>query len=400
MQRAAQDWLVLQLTHNSGIAVGVTTALQFLPQTLFGLWGGVIADRYPRRRLLLITQTVMGVQALLLGILTLTGAVRTWHVYVLALMLGTAAAIDSPARNAFVADMVNRTQVPEAVGLNTAQFNAARILGPAAAGLMISVLDTGPVFLLNAVSYLAVLAGLLRMRTDQLPPTARAAAKDIRLTDALRHIRSRADLLLPITLIAVVGTFGLNFQVTISLMAVTVFHSGANAFGYLSAAYAGASLLGALFAARQRNAPTARRLVTATVVFGLLEAMLGVMPTYGVFLVMLVPTGIASVIMLTTANSATQLSADPRMRGRVLAVYLVALLGGTPLGAPLVGWVSEHFGARYSLLLGGALCAISAVVLGLVFSASRRLSSRTGTPVAGASGSRGGRCSRRRRPPC
>ncbi|MER5520679.1 MFS transporter [Streptomyces sp. NPDC002763] len=363
MQRAAQDLLVLQLTGNSGRAVGIVTALQFLPQTLFGLTGGALADRYPRRRLLLITQTTMAAQSLLLGVLTVTGTVSLPSVYALAVALGTATAVDSPARNALISDLVAREQTAAAVSLNSAQFNVARILGPAAAGLTAAAVGTGPVFLINAVSYLAVLYGLSTIPSGELRHPGRRHPGDKRLTDAFRHIATTPELLLPITLIAFVGTFGLNFQVTISLVAMTVFHSGAAAFGCLSAAYAAGSLVGALLAANGRQPPTPRRLITATVAFGVLEAALGLMPGYGTFMALLVPVGFAAVIVTTTANALTQLHVDPHLRGRVLSVYFLVLLGGTPVGAPLVGVVSDALGPRSALVLGGVISAASALAL-------------------------------------
>ncbi len=363
MHRAAQDWLVLQLTHHSGTAVGVVTALQFLPQTLLGLWGGVIADRYPRRRLLVAVQSLMALQALLLGVLTVCGAVHVWHVWVLAAALGAATAVDSPTRNAFIGEMVERDRMASAVSVNAAQFNVARFLGPAAAGVAVAVVGTGPVFLLNAASYLAFLAALATLRTGELHPAPRSAPHDVRLADALRHIRSTPGLLLPIVLAGVIGTFGLNFQVTISLMAVKVFHSGAAAFGSLSSAYALGSLLGALRGADQTRPPTLRRLLRWAAVFGVLEAAVGLMPVPLAFAALLVPTGFAAVLVTTTANAMVQLNADPRFRGRVLSVYFLVLLGGTPVGAPLVGWIAETLGVRYSLLLGGLASLLAAVVL-------------------------------------
>ncbi|MFF7888379.1 MFS transporter [Streptomyces sp. NPDC020794] len=363
MQRAAQDLLVLHLTGNSGSAVGIVTALQFLPQTLFGLTGGVLADRFPKRRLLLITQTAMAVQSLLLGYLTITGAVTLSSLYTLAFALGTATAVDTPARNAYISELVTREQVTAAVSLNSAQFNVARILGPAAAGLTVAAVGTGPVFLINTASYLAVLYGLITIRPDKPRKPSRPQYGGTRLTDAFRHITTTPELLLPITVIAFVGTFGLNFQVTISLMAITVFHSGAAAFGYLSAAYAAGSLIGAILGAQYGRPPTARRLVAATVVFGVLEAALGLMPGYGTFMALLIPTGFASVTVTTTANALTQLHANPHLRGRILSAYFLVLLGGTPLGAPLVGLASDTLGARSSLILGGMISAFSALAL-------------------------------------
>ncbi|MFL4949317.1 MFS transporter [Streptomyces sp. MMS24-I31] len=385
MQRAAQDLLVLQLTNNSGSAVGILTALQFLPQTLFGLSGGVFADRFAKRRLLIVTQSAMGVQSLVLGVLTVAGAVNLWAVYVLAFLLGTATALDSPARNAFVSELVGKERLANAVSLNSAQFNVARAIGPAVAGLAVAAAGTGPVFLVNAASYLAVLYGLIAIRGDELHAPEEKNRGNTRLPDAFRAIRASPDLLLPIAVIAFVGTFGFNFQVTISLIAITVFNSGSAAFGYLSAAYAIGSLVGALRGAGKRKPPTGRRLVTATVVFGALEALSGLMPGYAAFLLVLVPTGLASVTVMTTANAMTQLNADPGMRGRIVSVYLLVLLGGTPVGAPLVGLVSDTLGARFSLILGGAISAMAAIGLSAVITARSRTTRESAPLTAVAS---------------
>ncbi|WP_220211783.1 MFS transporter [Streptomyces sp. WELS2] len=366
MQRAAQDLLVLRLTGDSGGAVGIVTALQFLPQTLFGLTGGVLADRYPKRRLLLFTQTAMGAQSLLLGLLTITGEVNLPSVYALAFALGTATAVDGPARGAYLSDLVARELVTTAVSLNSAQFNVARAAGPALAGLAVAVFGTGPVFLVNAASYLAVLYGLITIRTDDAgAPDERGRPRPgrTRPRDAFRHIASTPGLLLPLVLIALVGTFGLNFQVTISLVSITAFRTGAAAFGWLSAAYALGSLAGALYGASRGRQPTVRRLTTATVVFGALETALGLMPGYGTFMALLLPTGFAAVTVTTTANALTQLHADQHLRGRVMSVYFLVLLGGTPVGAPLVGMVSDVLGVRSTLLLGGVISASAALTL-------------------------------------
>ncbi|MBP2047799.1 MFS family permease [Streptomyces griseochromogenes] len=360
MQRAAQDLLVLHLTGNNGSAVGMVTALQFLPQTLFSLTGGVLADRCSKRRLLLVTHTGMAVQSLLLGLFTVTGAVSLPMVYILAFALGTATAVDSPARSAFVSELVTRDRVATAVSLNSTQFNVARILGPAAAGLTAAAVGVGPVFLINTVSYLAVLYGLLTP-VGGLQGPAPSKHGGTRVRDAFRHIASTPELRLPITLIAFVSTFGFNFQVTTSLMAITVFHSDSAAFGCLSAGYAVGSLVGAILGARIKRPPTGRRLVTATVAFGLLEATLGLMPGYDTFLALLIPTGYAAVTITMTANSLIQLHAEPHLRGRVLSAYFLVLLGGTPVGAPLVGLVSDAYGARWTLLLGGLVSTLAAV---------------------------------------
>jgi MFS family permease len=362
-QRVAQDWLVLELSHNSGVALGITTGLQFLPMLLFGLYGGVLADRYDKRRLLIGAQAAMGLLAVVLGVLDVTGAVQLWHVYVLAFALGLASVVDTPTRQAFVSEMVGPDQLPNAVSLNSATFNASRIVGPALAGLAIARWGTGPVFLANGASFAAVIAGLLLMRVDELQRSAPAPRQKGQVREGLRYVRERRHLAVPILLVLMVGTFGLNFQITLSLVAKNVFHRGPSQFGLLTSAFAVGSLLGAL-ASAARKAPTPRRMVLAALVFGLLEIAVGLAPTFGSMMVLLVPTGMAVLAFTTSANALVQLGSDPAVRGRVMALYVLVFLGGTPFGAPLVGLVAEHLGPRVSLTVGGAVCAVSAVVAG------------------------------------
>lgn len=372
MQRVAQDWLVLQLT-GSGVAVGITTGLQFLPLLLFGLYGGILADRYPKRRTLLITQVAMGLVALTLGLLTVTGAVTVQHVYLLALLLGVITAVDTPVRQAFVTELVGREHVANAVGLNSATFNAARVLGPAVAGLIITVGGTGPVFLVNAASFAAVVAGLALMHDEELfvgqRPVGRRPGQ---FREGLGYVARRPDLLWPIVLVGVIGTFGLNFQMTTALMVTDVFRRDAAAYGLLSSSLAFGSLIGALLAAR-REEPRQRWLIGAALAFGLLEVAAGLMPSYTAFMVWLVPTGVAILTFTTTANATVQLGADAAMRGRVMGLYVLVFLGGTPIGAPFMGWVAERFGPRWSLVGGGLVCALAALVVGVLLLRARGL---------------------------
>ncbi|MDX6284547.1 MAG: hypothetical protein QOG53_32 [Frankiales bacterium] len=371
MQRVAQDWLILQLTH-SATALGVTTALQFLPMLLFGMYGGVLADRYPKRQLLILTQIAGAVVAAALGILVVANAVVPWHVYLLAFLLGCVAAIDTPTRQAFVVELVGPADLPNAIGLNSATFNSARIVGPAVAGLLIGVYDTGPVFLINAVSYAAVIACLFAMRDSELlrgKPVARAKGQ---ARAGLRYVRSRPELLMPIILIAIVGMFGLNFQMTLALMAKNEFHRGAAAYGYLSAALAAGSLIGALASAR-RPGPKHRLLYGAAFVFGALEFIDAFIPSYWLLVAMLVPTGAAILTMTTSANSLCQLQSAPNMRGRVMALYVLVFLGGTPFGAPAIGALAEWLGPRSSLYVGGAATMAAAVITALAYARSQHM---------------------------
>jgi len=365
MQRVAQDWLGLQLSGGSGVALGITTGLQFLPMLLLGPWAGTLADRYSKRRLLLLTQAFMGVVALVLGLLDVTDLVEVWHVYVLAGLLGVGSAVDNPARHAFVIEMVGSDDLPNAVGLNSASFNLGRVLGPGLAGLLIEVFDTGPVFLLNALSFVAVIAALLRMDPAALSPAPRVARGRGQVREGMRYVLRRPDLLTVMVLVFFVGTFGLNFQITTALMATEVFDKGAGEFGILGSIMAVGSLTGALLAAR-RGRPRLRLLLLAAFAFGAVEVASGLMPTYLTFAAMLVPAGLTALTFITAANSTMQLGVTPVMRGRVMALYMAVFFGGTPIGAPLVGAVAEAFGARWSLILGGVVSAAAAAIAAAV----------------------------------
>jgi MFS family permease len=361
MQRVAQDWLVLTiLTDHSAEAVGITTGLQFLPMLLLAPYGGLIADRMSKRRLLMATQLTMGLLALGLGVLVLTGVVQLWMVYGFALLLGVATALDNPARQTFVSEMVPREDLPNAVGLNSASFNAARIIGPGIAGLLIAWIGTGPVFLVNAASFAAVLISLSRMRTRELritPATPRAKGQ---MRDGLRYVLARPDILLILVIVFMVGTFGLNFQMTTAFVATTVFHKGAGEYGVLGSIMAIGSLAGALLSAR-REKPQLRFIVGSAFAFGVFAIIASQMPTFPLFAISLVPVGLSSITMMTSANSTIQLSVDPALRGRVMALYMAIFIGGTPLGSPVIGWVAGTFGARWSILLGGLVAVVTAL---------------------------------------
>ncbi len=362
MQRVGQDWLVLRLSHNSGTAVGITTGLQFLPILLFGLQGGVIADRFSKRKLIIATQVSMGLLALGLGLLDLLAAASLYDVYLFAFLLGLATAVDNPTRQSFVSELVGGKDLPNAVGLNSATFNAARIVGPALAGLLIDGVGTAWVFLGNAASFIAVIIGLLLMRPAELFPAPRLARQRGNLREGLSYVRHRRELLVPIILVGIVGTFGLNFQITLALMDKVVFHKGAASFGLLSALLAVGALIGALLGAR-RSHPTTRLVVLAAAVFGLLEIGAGLMPAFALLAAALIPTGLANITFSTAANSSVQLASAPEMRGRVMGVYMLVFAGGTPFGAPLIGWISQEFGARWGLIGGGAVSAAAALAL-------------------------------------
>lgn len=365
MQRVAQDWLVLDLTHNSGVALGITTGLQFLPMLLFSLWGGAIADRYSRRMLLMMTQALMGSLALLLGVLALTGQVQIWQVYALAFALGLITVVDNPTRQTFVAEMVGRRGLPNAIALNSAVFNLARITGPAVAGLVISAVGTPAAFLVNAASYGAVLVSLKLMRPSELYPAERVHRAKGQLREAVGYVRARPNLWMLLVLIFFVATFGMNFQVTNALMSRQVFHTGAAAFGIASAVFAAGALGGALLAAR-RGRPSMSLLLMTAFGFGVLEVLTGLMPNFWSFLAVLLPTGLVLLTFSTAANSATQLGTAPEMRGRVMGLYMLVFLGGAPLGSPLAGWLAGEFGPRMSLISGGVISAVAAAAIGVL----------------------------------
>ena len=397
MQLTAQDWLVLQLG-GGGLALGGVLALQFLPVLLFGLYAGVLADRYDKRRVLLATQTSAGLVALTLAILTATGVVTLPLVYVLAGLLGVVQAFDTPTRQAFIVEMVGRDDLPNAVALNSVTFNSARIAGPALAGVLIGVVGSAAVFGANAASYLAVLAALLAMHREELRPARPVLRARGQLREGLRYVVSRRELLLPIVLVGFVGALGLNFPVTLALAARYEFGGSAATYGTLVATLALGSLIGAVLAAR-RARPTMRLLVGAAFAFGLLEATTGVMPTLGSFAVLLVPTGAAILTFTTAANASVQMAAGEQMRGRVMALYILVFLGTTPLGAPLIGWLSGSFGPRVGLIVGGLGSAVAAAVIAWLLRRASRPQISTQPPDASdsAAASRARHATRRSR---
>src|SRR4051794_2502039 len=374
MQRVAQDWLVLELTH-SGTALGIVTGLQFLPALLLGPYAGLVADRLPKRLVLTCTQIAMASVALVLGSLTIAGVVEPWHVYLLALLFGVGTAFDAPTRQAFVVEMVGRDELSNAVGLNSASFNAARLLGPGLAGLLINWIGTGPVIVINGFTYAAVIVSLRLMRVGELHTPKPAARDKGMIRDGMRYLWRRPDLMMVLVAVFFAGTFGLNFQMTSALMATNAFHKGAGEYGILGSVLAIGSLTGALLAAR-RVRIRARLVIGAAVAFGLLEIVSALMPTYLTFALVLPLVGLTSLTMLTSANATMQLSIEPTMRGRVMALYMTVLMGGTPIGSPFIGWIGQVLGARYSLIVGGGLTVLGTVASVLYFSRRRGLAIR------------------------
>jgi MFS family permease len=364
MSRIAQDWLVLSIS-GSSLAVGVVTALQFLPVLLFGLYGGVIADRYLKRPLLFATQTSMCVLSLTLAALTLSGHIQVWHVYVIAFLQGLTSSVDNPARQAFVVELVGPSGIRNAVSLNSANFQTARLVGPAIAGVLVAAAGSGWAFLLNGLSYLAPLIGLLLMRTGEMHPVERVPRRQGQLLEGLRYIAARPELIWTIALVGFIGTFGLNLPIWLSAFAEDVFRGDASTYGLLNTLLAVGAVSGAFLAAAQATARI-RRVLLAAIGFGLLEALAALAPDYRLFLVLMVPVGLFSMYFNNMANTSVQLATDPTMRGRVMSVFTMAFVGGTPVGGPIMGWLTDRYGARFSFLTGGLIAAATAAAIGLI----------------------------------
>ncbi len=370
--RIAQDLLVARLSDNNGTVLGLVIGLQFLPVLLFTLWGGALADRLPKRLLLVGTQTAMGAVMAVLAILDLAGVVQVWHVFVLAFLFGTGAALDGPARQSFVSEMVPLGTLPNAVGLNSTSFNAARLVGPALAGVAVAAVGTGWVILANAVTYLFVVASLLAMRPAELQPRPVVHERG-RVLDGLRYLRGRPELMVSMVAVLMLGTFGLNLQVTSLLMATREFGLGPSAFGLLGSLTAVGSLAAAVVGLR-RTGSRLRFVLLGAGGFTIALAASAAMPTYWSFALALIPVGFFGITAMLFANVFHQLSAGPAFRGRVMALHMLMLQGGTPVGAPLVGWVGQQAGPRAAIAFCAVMLAVGVGVPLLFF--VRRLTRR------------------------
>jgi MFS family permease len=376
MQMTAQAWLVLTLT-NSSTDLGLVIALQTLPVLLLGPYGGVIADRVDKRRLMVVLQSAMGVQALILGLLTVTGVVNVWEIAVLAMLLGLNNAFENPARQSFMSEMVGPENVRNAVSLNSVLVNVARTIGPAVAGLLIATVGDGVCFLANAVSFVAVVTSLLRLDRSALhpsPPTSRAAGQ---LRAGLRYVARTPELRIPLVMMALVGCLGYEFQVSLPVMARDGLHAGATGFGFMTAAMGVGAVAGGLLVA-WRGTTGVRPLVIAAGAFGVAFAFAALAPSLPVELLALALVGWASISFMATGNATLQLTSTPTMRGRVMSLWFVAFQGSTPIGGPIIGWVMAEAGARAGLGVGAVTCVLVALLglLALRPPSQRKASSR------------------------
>jgi MFS family permease len=381
VQSVALVWLVLTLTH-SGVALGVTTALQFLPVLLLGPWGGLAADRLDNRRLLLVSQTLAGLQALAMGALVLTGAISVPLIYALTLVFGLITALDNPVRRSFVVDLVETADVPNAVGLNSALMTGSRVIGPAVAGMLIAGVGVGWCFVVNALSYVAVLVALGRMDPAGFRRPERGTRARGQLREGFAYVWRTPELRLPILLVAVIGTFAFNYPVLLPLLAERTLHGNASTFTLLYSTMSVGSLAGALVVAR-RTRVGGRWLARGALVFAAALGLLAVAPTLPLALAATIPVGFAGIIVLSGSNSALQLHARPDMRGRVNALFSVVFLGSTPIGGPVAGWVAEHFGVRAGLGLGAVSTALAgAAALAFLHRLHTASAPRNVTPAA------------------
>jgi len=365
MQFIAQDWLVLQLSGDSGTALGFVTALQFTPILVLSLYGGRLADRYDKRKLLIAINAMWSLQVIMLAVLISTGVVQLWHVFVFAAVMGTVNALENPVRQSFVSELVGNTLLPNALSLSGATFNSARIVGPAVAGLIIAGFGIPPVFLISALFSMSPLVALLRMRPadlhrDGLP--SRGERRDASTVDGLRYVRQRFDLLLPMLMIGVICAVGFNFGITLAVLAKTTYNTGAASFGLFTTVLAAGALGGALASSGRRARPSVYTVLGAAAGFSALETVVGLVNGYWLVVLLLLPTGFFMIYFAQAANQRVQLGTDPAYRGRVMALYVLVFLGTTPLGGPIVGWAAERFGAPASIWAGGALSLLTALV--------------------------------------
>ncbi|WP_350269590.1 MFS transporter [Brevibacterium sp. CBA3109] len=364
MQRTAQDWIVLTyLTNNNASALGITMALQMGPQLIMFPFAGAIADKFSKRKLLMVTQTLLGAVGLLLFVLVITDVIVLWHVYMTALALGILATLDNPSRQAFVSELVGEKLLPNAVSLNSASFNGARMIGPAVAGILTALIGAGPVFLISGLGFAATLTVLIRLDQTRLHPSGRRGTGGI--LGGFKYLRRRPDVAIVLLVLFIVATFGFNFNIYTATMAKIEFGKDASGFGLLNSVMAIGSVTGALISAK-REKPRLRFIFGAAGGFGLAVGTASLIPNYYVFAASLMLVGFASLTMMTSANAYVQTTTPAHYRGRVMAIYAAVVLGGTPIGAPLAGWVADMYGPRMAMGVGAA-SGIIAFGVGLVW---------------------------------
>jgi MFS family permease len=370
-QRVAQDWLVLELTH-SGTMLGFVTGVQFLPSLLFGMWGGKLADRFDKRKTLSLTNGLGGFSALLLGALILLHVVELWHVFILAFLAGTAAAFDAPVRQSFVTELVGKSNLQNAISLNSTNFNIGRLIGPALSGLLINLFGTGPSFIINGISFLLVILALWLMNSDEFEAEEFEKSVDAKIREAFGYVRSHRDILHIMIVVGAMAFFGLNFQVTTALMAKVEFQRGAGSFGLLGTCVAIGSVAGAIFSTRIERSPEIKRIIVSAIFFGLACMLASVMPSYEWFALTLPLCGGTALVTLIAANTWVQSHTEPHIRGRVMGIYITLLIGSSPIGSPLVGTVAEHLGPRWAIAIGG----FGALFFALLVALRRKINER------------------------
>ena len=366
VQIIAQDWLVLQLTDNNGFYLGLVTAIQFVPVMLLSLHGGVLADRVDKRKLLIATNTLAALACYALGILVVAEVIELWHVFVCAAVLGIASAIDAPIRQSFTAEIVGDDDVANAVSLNSANFNMGRLVGPALSGILIANFDTGPSFLINATSYLFVIGSLFFMRSSDFFSQKKEKTLGT-IREGLRYAMARPDLYVVMALIFFASTFGLNFQIFNALMATKEFGKGPASYGLLGTYVAIGSLAGALISARLERFRDSMLVVRLGVLFSLVVIATAFMPTYWTYSLWLPIGGVSALAMLISANSYVQVNSDPAVRGRVMGIYLLIFMGGTPLGSLFIGYMTEAVGVRETIFICGVIPLVAATLLWVFF---------------------------------
>ncbi|NDH65809.1 MAG: MFS transporter, partial [Microbacteriaceae bacterium] len=359
-QRIAQDWLVMELTNNNAVILGLVTALQFLPSLLLSLWGGLLADRFDKRKLLFLTNLGGGLGSALMGILVVTGLVQIWHVFVLAFVVGVFSAVDAPIRISFNSELVGRDDLPNAVSLNSANFNLGRLIGPASSGLLIAAFGTGPSFLINSLTYLAMIVALWRIRVIELHRNVKPN-RSASLREAFKYVLGKRNIAIVMLTVFFATTFGLNYQIFMAVMATTVFDKGPREFGVLGSVLAIGSFTGAVLAARLEHLRRPSVIALGAVGFGLSLTSIAFAPSFEMFALGLPLGGCIALLTLVSANSYVQTSTDPALRGRVMGIYLLIFMGGTPLGSPLIGWVADQIGIRNAIFACGLIVALGAL---------------------------------------